>query len=399
MIYRGYLSHRSGYAMASMMDCLALERAGVDFSCASLVPGRGVQGFFGAADEVVARRIDPTCWNEPGPQIIRCIPTDALAPLPSARSDQGFPASHRSDQKLICATVFECEQWPVGWVTASNLYDALILPNEWLADTARRAGVTSPIHVVPHALDWDAPSEMPAPHPMGESWWEEPTGCETIRVLFEGTYMLRKNIPAAVEAFWRAFERAEAVMLVHTYFFQPEHRALLMRALWEKRMLLRREGKTDFPPVIIDSASLDWARLWKMYHWAKQAARGCAYISTAYAEGVGYPLLMAAGLGIPVVCTDCPGHRDAVPFAHFIPSTPTTPGRLWPFDPVDRTFRIAHIYEDDPWFRPDPEQAGHILHAAAKCTVADSDRASLFNRHDPEMVGRQLASVAGSVMQ
>lgn len=367
--YRGYLSLKSGYAMASMMDCLALDRVGADFKCGSLVPGRGVHDYFGPADEVVARRLDPTCWDAPGTQILRCIPTDALAPMENARSDQGFMVSNRRDQRKICATVFESPVWPKGWIAASNLYDALVLPSQWLADTARAAGVVAPIHVIPHALVWEGEwaRESAARKGYGFSWWDEPVGDEPVRVLSEGTYMLRKNIPAAVEAFWRAFEPGEAVLQLHTHWFRRDHRALLMEELWARRERVRREtGRRALAAVVIDDSNLDWHQLWERYHWVAAAPLRGIYLSMAYAEGVGYPILMAAGLGLPVVCTDCEGHRDTAPWSYLVKSTPTRPGALFPFDPMHDSFRIAHIYDDDPWWKPDPLDAAEKLRMAVR---------------------------------
>lgn len=411
LTYRGFLSLKSGYAMASMMDCLALDRVNAPFKCASLVRShRPVIGLFGESDEVVARHVDPSCWDAPGTQIIRCIPTDAIAPMLNARSDQGFPVHLGPDQKRICATVFETPNWPVGWVTAANSYDALILPAQWLKESAEFAGVKSPIFVVPHALDFPevAPARelnIPAEYWFGPSSADvahtgrSPREMPPYRVLFEGTYMLRKNIPAAVEAFWRAFEPGEAEMLVHTHFFHPDHRAFLMRELWERK---EKFSPRTLPLVRVSDCPLGWNDLWGMYSWCASAPAKGIYISMAYAEGVGYPLLMAAGLGIDVVCTDFVGHRATVPFAQMVNSTPTNPGKLRPFDPMDRSFRIAHIYDEDQWMRPDPEHAAGILKAIAEEKKAlpvtgELLSASIRAKHDPKTVGQQLVDVVNAV--
>ena len=403
LVYRSYVGHRTGYGLAAHQDILALATAGADFRVCGLSgpPPQFGWPIFGRSMEAARQRYDRNAWKDRCTQVLRAIPTDALAPIEPARSDRGFPVRFHPGQKAICFTVFEAPNWPRGWVTASNLYDAISVPGEWLAVSARAAGVKTRIEVIPHAMDFEEADRQEHEHiqpqaPPGEAWWEAPTGEESVRILTQGTYMLRKNIPALVEAFYRAgFDRKDAVLLVHTHYFKERHRSLLMEQLYQVRKKLHIKCG-DAPPVVVSDAALMWDTLWAMFRWAT------VYATAAYAEGVGYPLIMAAGLGIPIVCTDQPGHFDTAPHAIRVTSAAVMPADLWDRDPMAMMddFRIAHVFDEDRWFAPSRTEMAQKLRLATS-DVSRSDAlvsaVGVRNRHGLAPVGKQILDLVEGV--
>ena len=416
LVYRSFLFQKTGYSLAAHMDVLAMAEAGAGewpggFKTCTLTPKAPPLTFdlFGRAQQVAQERHDPASWKLPGVQIIRSIPTDVFAPYERARSDQGFPIYRGPEQRVICATVFEAPRWPMGWASSCNLYDAIVVPGEWLAQAARAAGVESRIEVIPHAMEWpperdeNGLSEIP-PVDKAKWWWERPSqlrdgyGYRGPHVFTDGTNMLRKNLSSAVEAFWRAFDHDDgAVMLLKTSWFKPIHEAVFMHELSQIRKKL---GRTKYAPVGLIDSTLTWSEHWSLFHWCT------TYLSMAYAEGVGYPLLQAGGLGKVIVCTDSPGHRDTAPQALFVESRDATFGQLRPFDPVstlDRCehcgyeFGVAHIHEDDPWRVPLIESAAVRLREATKPQVqagALIDAVKVHDRHNLRAVGEQFLKLA-----
>lgn len=388
LTYRSFLFQQTGYGLAAHQDILSLADAGADFKTSSLTPSVYQDGIFGRSQDAAKARHDPNAWKDSDTVLYRSIPTDAIAPFWRGRSDS-FQVRANRVQKLGLFTVFESPVWPKGWRVAANAYDGLSVPAGWLALAAREAGVEVPIHVIPHALEF--PDKAPEPAlPKCEAWWEAPIGDERIKVLCEGTYMLRKNIPAVVEAFYRAFNPLEAVLLIHTHYFKPVHKYLLMGELREVRERLKIRHA---PPVLISDARLSWDELWSLFSWST------IYCSLAYAEGVGYPLLFAGGLGIPIVCTDHVGHRNTAPQALFAKSSDRLFESLEPFDPLVKydNFQIAHIHPEDVWRRPDPSDAAYCLQDAAKVPKDFSFGAAVRIKHDPLVVGKQIKAFAESL--
>lgn len=416
IVYRSFLNQRTGYSLAAAMDVLALAEAGVDFKTCTLSPRQPVDlrlDLFGRAQKAVAERHDPRGWELPGVQFLRAIPTDALAPYDRARSET-FPVfSGRRDQRFVCATVFEAPVWPAGWGSSCNLYDRIVLPGEWLAQAARARGVVSPITVVPHAMEWppekdeNGLSDIPPPFHRAKWWWERPSrtrdgyGWRGLHVFADGTHMLRKNLSSAVEAFWRAFDHDDgAVMLLKTSWFAPVHEAIFMHELHEIR---RRLGRTRYAPVGIIDSTLTWSEHWGLFRWCT------CYLSMAYAEGVGLPLIQAGGLGKPIVCTHGPGHLDTAPQALFVNSRDAIAGQLEALDPLatldrcdncDRHFGVAHIHHDDPWRVPSIEHAAELLrtvHMPEHVQYAQEAAKRVRERHGLAQVGAQLARIVREV--
>lgn len=390
-VYRSFFVN-SGYGFAAAMDALALKAAGADFATCTLArePPMAV---FGRGSDAAIAHYDADSWRDTTrPHLVRAIPTDVLGPFPRARSCSAPGGYAGSRQKVALLTVFEAPVWPAGWVATSNAYDLLSVPGRWLADAAVAADVKTPIRVIPHAMDWPDPMPPPALPPCG-AWFDPSPPRTDFKVLVDGTYMARKNLAGAVEAFWRAYNANEATLLVHTHWFSPGHRDRFLGELADIRLRL---GKKRYAPVLVSAADLGWRQLWAMYAWAD------IYLSLSRAEGVGLGLVMAAGLGKAVVATDSPGHRDTVPHARFVAAQDVPASKCLASDPMTvlDSFRVAHIHPLDPWREPSVEDAEaqlRALHRTADGYSTERSRkaaAEARRRHDPAAVGAQLVALA-----
>lgn len=338
VLYHGVLGDKTGFALASTMDVAAMAEVGLEFRCFSLFADER-WGFFGRSEDAVRQRLGR--WPEArldrgGIHIVRATPEmlfhDHTAPL----AEIAIPVVRTPKTKLVLCTVFEAPRVPAHWPPLMDWFDAIVLPAKWQADLliAERPDLADRIRVIPHALDIESTDTARAGR-------ENALRPRDLEVLATGTYFPRKGYDDAIEAV-AVVGKGQVRLTTHAHCFNPLHRPVLeLHAL--KRGLQNRFRN--------EARDLSWDALLQFY------AQADVMLAPAHAEGVGYSLLIAQALGLPVIALDTPGHRDTIPnpWAR-VPSVRKPAGEVWGASTLaehDPKFLVAGVQSDDPWSVPE----------------------------------------------
>jgi len=190
--------------------------------------------------------------------------------------------------------VIESRDFPRELVRRCNRMDALCVPSRFAGDAARDAGVTRPIHLVPHGVDLDyfRPVARRERLPQGRGF----------NFLAVCTHTERKNAKHIVRAFLEEFRAGEDValflLLRPEYLVSPQNAALEFTD-WERRY------DRNSAPVLVTTDYVSRERLRDLY------ANANAYVMPSN-EGFGLTLLEAMACGTPVIALDHGGVTDFV---------------------------------------------------------------------------------------
>jgi glycosyltransferase involved in cell wall biosynthesis len=190
--------------------------------------------------------------------------------------------------------VIEARNFPRELVRRCNRMDAICVPSRFAGDAARDAGVTVPIHLVPHGVDLDyfRPVARREPLPRGRGF----------NFLAVCTHTERKNAKHIVRAFleeFRAHEDVALFLLLRPEYHVSPRNAALEFTDWERRY------DRDSAPALVTTDYVSRERLRDLY------ANADAYVMPSN-EGFGLTLLEAMACGTPVIALDHGGVTDFV---------------------------------------------------------------------------------------
>lgn len=379
--YHGIFGDKTGFALASTMDAAALATTDVEFRCVSLYADEK-WGFFGRSEEPVRSRLVP--WQQArldrgGIHLVRATPEMILHDHTASLAEVAIPVIRTPDTKLVLLTVFEAPRVPSHWPPLMDWFDVVVLPAEWQARLLREArpDLADRIRVIPHAFDIESTNAAKTER-------ENALRPRELEVLATGTYFPRKGLDDAVKAVG-ATGRSGTKLTTHAHCFNLLHAPVLELSALHAGLAGRFHNET---------ADFGWDDLLALY------ARADVMLAPAHAEGVGYSLLMAQALGLPVIALDTPGHRDTIPQPWaWVPAKDVAAGEVWKRSTLaeyDPKFLTSGVHPDDPWREPIDGAFGYVRELwrleAARPTMyrLTLPRPQTLERHSLQSVGTQF---------
>ncbi|MBT6052945.1 MAG: glycosyltransferase family 4 protein [Candidatus Scalindua sp.] len=198
-------------------------------------------------------------------QIYHCIP-----PMQRRR---------RKNKLTIGVATFETHNPPRHWIKILNQNDAVIVPSTFCEEIFKKAGITSPIYLIPHTLDLNKYNTDIAPKETNSKF----------RFLFIGAWRKRKGYEELIKAWCSMFSNNEQTELV-IKTDRPNRAENYVRKLTNNILIEPRTINESNMPSFIKSFD-------------------CLVLPTK-GEGFGLPVLQAMALGVPVIVTDYSGCTD-----------------------------------------------------------------------------------------
>lgn len=306
----GLTGSRLGVGEGARLLLRELEMAGI------AVTPSDVTGVLGAPSDDLGRSEAPQPGRSP---LIVALNPDVAVPYLATR-----PRSLLRHRRIIGFWVWELDVLPPAWGIGRRWVHEIWTPSAFSAKALSALG--APIHVTPHPI-------MVAPHrPLPtRAQARAALGVDEATFLAVTSFSLsssltRKNPQAAIIAMARAFQDADALLLVRA--LEAERYPKAWRALQAAAGPFKKHVR-----VLDESGALD--RLDQLY------AAGDVYLSLHRSEGFGLNIAEAMRYGLPVVTTayaapmeyldtSCAALVSYRPVAAHDPFGPyTTPGGTW----------------------------------------------------------------------
>jgi len=279
--YCGYAISESGYGTAARAYVAALYAAGVPTQvvCVDRMPQWTVT-------DALAR------WYSE-PRYAQSVPLWHVEPTQLRRLDRRYP-------RAIGITTWETDRLPQPYVDALNRLGEVWVPSVFNEQTFRRQ-LSVPVFRLPH------PAHAVRTPSVDRAALDRALGVPPGSFVFltVGTWQERKNLPAVIEAFVRAFPcepRAHLAIKTAFTFVGPA------MAQEQIAAAIRRACPPDIAEVA-DRIHI-YSKSWPTQCMEAFAARADCYVSLHHGEGWCYPLFDAACAGIPVVATEGSGPMD-----------------------------------------------------------------------------------------
>lgn len=192
--------------------------------------------------------------------------------------------------KSAAFATFETQNPPEHWVEILNSNnDAVIVVSKFNEDVFRKAGVTKPIHYIPHVVNTDLYHVSAIPN---RAW-------DRFTFLYMGTWKQRKGWRELIEAWFREFSLSDNVQLV----IKTDKLSVANREIAEVRKNLGLSEK-ETAPILFETKILNELELPRFLKSAD------CLVCPTYGEGFGLPGLQCMALGVPVIVTDYSGCQD-----------------------------------------------------------------------------------------
>lgn len=193
---------------------------------------------------------------------------------------------------------WETDRVPDAFAGALQAVDEIWTGSEFNANAMRKAGISTPIYIIPEAIETDL-SHLGEIKPFINASKDR----YNFYSVFEWTE--RKNPNALLEAFWTEFEGQNDVALVlKTYIdnFTPQKKR-------ELRDYIKKEKKRlnigdNHPPVFVYTGLLDRKGMYRLHKTFD------CFVSTHRGEGWGIPQMEALLMGNPIISTNCGGIHE-----------------------------------------------------------------------------------------
>lgn len=267
-------ANRSGYAQAAIDYIGALKLSGKYEIKVDLLHSAPEQLSMTPqlyADFVRMMRIER---KDDAIQFLHCIPNTQHR-VPKLDRNVGF-------------ATFETYDPPEEWISVLNENRAVICPSEFNVGVFKRAGVTVPIHHIPHCFD----ARMYNPSIEGKK-------NECFTFLFLATWKKRKGWDILLEAWMKEFRASDNVRLL----IKTDRYTMANMAVEKVRQDLGLNEK-EIAPISFEGRVLNDV---EMPRFLKSA--DCLVCPTL-GEGFGIPGLQCMALGVPVVITNFSGCTD-----------------------------------------------------------------------------------------
>jgi len=293
--------------------------------------------------------------------------------------------------RLIAMTTWEADRLPEIYVEALNQVLEIWVPSRFNLDVFR-GQLKRPVFCIPHPVRlWGNP-------PIDRATLDKRLGLkkEDFVFLCTGTWQERKNLPAVIEAFLRAFPDDPDVVLVIKTSFGFVHENVVHRQIVEA---IQRAN----PAHVLEATERVKvsAEYWPEEYMTALSQRANCYVSLHRGEGWCYPLFDAACNGTPVIATAYSGPMDYLDAAHH----PLVRYDLTGVNPPEEKAHFAFA-PGMQWAAPDVDHAANLMREVYDHQEESKKRAvegsiSLLGRYSLEVVGgmaeRRLAELAHSL--
>lgn len=277
---------RSGYAVAGRRYLKALAAVGTPVAWRPLL-NNDING-----------RI-PTDKSDLAPLWMQHLPAEACADAPTIWHSMPMSWAEVREQypqgTFIGQTVWEADPIPQRWHAELAPADEIWVPTEWNADVMRRSGITRPVHVVPHPVDFAAPEPPPCSIPSDRTVF-----------LNISAWEWRKRPDLALHAYLQAFTASDPVVLIvktgprtvswHTRSSTETH------TWWQVMNIVRQYPQPAEVVLITDT--------WSDSQIAGLIAAADCFVSLTAVEGWGLGAFDAAAAGKPVIITGYGGQLE-----------------------------------------------------------------------------------------
>lgn len=171
-----------------------------------------------------------------------------------------------------------------GWQVSMNLMDELWVPSEYCKTACIQSGVTIPIKIVPHSIDFKKYKNAPKGNTISELY-------NGFNFVFVGEFIERKNLKALIRAFHAEFHPLEPVNLFIKTSQAPLETVQNYCESIKKGLKLRKKYKEEV--VICGHLPVeDYISVLNQCH---------CFVMPSRAEGFCIPALEAMSLGIPCI--------------------------------------------------------------------------------------------------
>jgi len=354
----------TGYAVAAKAYVRGLMNAGVELTWAPMLPG------------VDSYQLQPvTNWPETQLNGVCNRPLDYDTVLIHTVPEY-FPAlieqERQAGRRILGYTVWELEDLPAHWPAILNQLDGVLVPCQWNVEVFRRSGVSVPIHVVPHLPQFDdlAKADAPARAALRARL---PRDDRQRFVFYTVGYWSNRKAPyLALEAYWKAFDASDPVLMIVktsrndiTRWHRHWRNGFRLRHPSPARSVARLARRFANPArvAVIADESLSDQEMLALHEM------GDCFVSLTRTEGWGLGAFEAARLGKPVVMTGYGGQLDFLDpaLSHLVDYT---------LVPVHEPTWSASYKPSDLWAQPSVEQAARQLRSIFDAPLAARQRAA-----------------------
>ena len=267
--------------------------------------------------------------------------------------------------RRIGMTVWETTRLPQHWPALLHSLDAIIVPTEWNRRVFTQAGITVPIHILPHASEFEG---RPAKQDDMDALKSKLPALDGKFVIYcIGTWMKRKGLDILIQAFLKAFDgRQDVVLILKTS--RTDYDVPISR--W-RRLFARLSIRTDWRKRACEAAAPSIVLLTDPLPPGEVQALHClgdCFVSLARGEGWGLGGYEAAFFGKPLILTGFGGHLDYAPerFATHIG---------YKMVPVIVAQNPSYT-SDQMWAEPDLQDAVRAMQAVVSDPTVASARAA-----------------------
>lgn len=208
-----------------------------------------------------------------------------------------YPQFFEEGKYHIGRVFWETDQLPLDFAKYCEQLDEIWTGSQHNHDAIRKAGVTTPIYIIPEAIDVniDVKSFRPYLTPAEKHDFN-------FYSIFEWTE--RKNPTALLKAYWTAFENNPNVSLtIKTYVdnFRPEKKQYIKKQIAKVKYDLKLK---HYAPLYIYSGLLNREQMYRFHRTFD------CFVSAHRGEGWGIPQMEALLMGNPIISTNWGGIHE-----------------------------------------------------------------------------------------
>ncbi|PKM45959.1 MAG: glycosyl transferase family 1 [Firmicutes bacterium HGW-Firmicutes-8] len=286
VIWRGLVSHASGWGTACREYVLALDKLGVDVKIEN--PGAYLP-------ETDRNRIEKLRYliNKPYTHDKTKVLVYHYHPYHIDLKKEREKFDH-----IILNTAWETTKIPNNWFPTINEFNAIFVPSKHNMEALKNSGVTVPVLLVPHGADTRSFNPQNEKMPLNSA-----AGKFIFISVFD--FQHRKNPEGLLKAYWEEFKPDENVMLVvKTYWSGNKKLAGLIEGAISKYKKRLGIAQKNTVPLVLITRTIGKKELKGLY------TLGNAFVLPTRGEGVGLPFIEALASGIPVIATGWGGQME-----------------------------------------------------------------------------------------
>ena len=247
----------------------------------------------------------------------------------------------------IGRTMFETDRLPHNWVEACNTMNEIWVPSEFNCETFVKAGVSTPVQIVPEGIDSHRyhPGKSPLPIP----------GVRGTVFLSVFEWIYRKGWDVLLEAWAKAFTADADVSLVLRSY--PIGRgegdtSKLINRLIDEHLIKLGTSRKEVAPIIVLGKQIPEKEMPRLY------ASADVLVAPSRGEGWGRPQMAGMATGLPVIATGWSGNTSFMNDKNSLLVPSTLVG-------VDERCEVP-FYRGHQWAEPSVEILSEHMRACAE---------------------------------